>query len=364
MAISFGTLNQILPILVNSKLPVLLRGRHGIGKSQVVFQLGEQLNLPVIDRRASQMTEGDLLGLPKQSSGDVTEWCPPKWFHTACTEPVILFLDEVDRATLEVRQGIFELCDSRKLAGNTLHPDTLVFACVNGGGDHGDQYQVGEMDPAELDRWTVFDVKPTVEDWLNWADGRVNSVIWDFINDNHSHLEHNDDYEPNKKYPSRRSWARLSDALALSDFSDPVKMRELRSSGALHHIASGFIGFEGATALCDYLDNYKKIVTVEDILNGKVELTKDFKINDHNALIERFKQARLFDEELPQDQLRNIAQYFLVLPSELAMHFFQNVISKGENNTSIARNIAKLYTIDIDGTSVRDYVVQILSGEG
>ena len=64
MAISFGTLNQILPILVNSKLPVLLRGRHGIGKSQVVFQLGEQLDLPVIDRRASQMTEGDLLGLP------------------------------------------------------------------------------------------------------------------------------------------------------------------------------------------------------------------------------------------------------------------------------------------------------------
>ena len=133
---------------------------------------------------------------------------------------------------------------------------------------------------------------------------------------------------------------------------------------ALPIFASGFIGFEGATALCDYLDNYKKIVTVEDILNGKVELTKDFKINDHNALIERFKQARLFDEELPQDQLRNIAQYFLVLPSELAMHFFQNVISKGENNTAIAKNIATLYTLDIDGTSVRDYVVQILSGEG
>ena len=249
MAISFQTLNNILPILVNSKLPVLLRGRHGIGKSQVVFQLGEQLNLPVIDRRASQMTEGDLLGLPKQSSGDVTEWCPPKWFKTACTDPVILFLDEVDRATLEVRQGIFELCDSRKLAGNNLHPDTLVFACVNGGGDHGDQYQVGEFDPAELDRWTVFDVKPTVEDWLSWADGRVNSVIWDFINDNHSHLEHNDDYEPNKKYPSRRSWARLSDTLQGSGFDDPIKMKELRSSGALHHIASGFIGFEGATAL-------------------------------------------------------------------------------------------------------------------
>ena len=110
MAISFGTLNQILPILVTSKLPVLLRGRHGIGKSQVVFQLGKSIGLPVVDRRASQMTEGDLLGLPKQNNeSDVTEWCPPAWFKRACTEGVILFLDEVDRATLEVRQGIFEL---------------------------------------------------------------------------------------------------------------------------------------------------------------------------------------------------------------------------------------------------------------
>jgi hypothetical protein len=36
-----------------------------------------------------------------------------------------LFLDEVDRATLEVRQGIFELTDSRKLNGHYLHEDKM-----------------------------------------------------------------------------------------------------------------------------------------------------------------------------------------------------------------------------------------------
>ena len=49
------------------------------------------------------------------------------------------------------------------------------------------------MDPAELDRWTVFDVEPSVEDWLGWAKDRVNGVVWDFINQNHNHLEHQDD---------------------------------------------------------------------------------------------------------------------------------------------------------------------------
>ena len=360
MSISFQSLSNILPVLIASKFPVLLRARHGVGKSAIVFQLGKDLGLPVVDRRASQMTEGDLLGLPKQSEGDVTEWCPPAWFKRACNEAVILFLDEVDRATLEVRQGIFELCDSRKLAGHHLHPDTLVFACVNGGGDHGDQYQVGEMDPAELDRYTVFDVKPTVEDWLNWADDNVIGFIWDFINDNHQHLEHNDDYEPNKVYPSRRSWSRLSDTLAKSGYDDVQKLKTLRSSGALHQIASGFIGFEGATAMVDYLDNYKKIVTVEDILNGKIDLVNDFKINDHNALIERFKQQDLFSSVLSSEHLENVSRYFMKLPSELAMHFFHNVISKGTDNNAVTQNIASLYNLKVDGTSMKEYVISIL----
>ena len=131
MTIDYKTLiNNILPHVLSAKFPVLLRGRHGIGKSTVVYQIAKERGLPVVERRASQMTEGDLLGLPKVNN-NVTQWLAPEWLDTACKNPVVLFLDEVDRATLEVRQGIFELCDSRKIAGHKLHPDTLIFACVN-----------------------------------------------------------------------------------------------------------------------------------------------------------------------------------------------------------------------------------------
>ena len=112
--------------------------------------------------------------------------------------------------------------------------------------------------------------------------------------------------------------------------------------------------------MCDYLDNYKKIVTVEDILNGKIKMVKDFKINDHNALIERFKQADLFSEDLSDTHLENIAKYFLELPSELAMHFFHNVISKGTSQESVTRNIASLYSLKIGNTSMKEYVISIL----
>ena len=211
MAVDFKTFIELAPTVSNARFPVLMRGRHGIGKSQVVNQIAEDDKLPVVERRASQMTEGDLVGLPV-IKGNTTSWNPPDWFKFACDNPCVLFFDEVDRATTEVRQGLFELTDSRKLNGWKLHKDTLIYAAINGG-EHGSNYQVSDMDPAELDRYSCWDLEPTVEDWLAWAKDRVNTVIWDFINQNPKHLEHTDDVEPNKVYPSRRSWDRLNQTL-------------------------------------------------------------------------------------------------------------------------------------------------------
>ena len=121
----------------------------------------------------SRMVGGERLVRPAPADTDVagrkaTTWHAPDWRVTACTQPVVLFLDEVDRATMEVRQGLFELTDSRKINGWHLHQDTTIIPAVNGG-QHGAQYPVGEMDPAELDRWTVLDVESSAQDWLSLA---------------------------------------------------------------------------------------------------------------------------------------------------------------------------------------------------
>ena len=90
MAIDFKTFIEIVPHVTTIRKPVLLRGRHGIGKSQVVYQIAGSLGLPVIERRASQMTEGDLVGLPS-TDGNTTTFNPPDWFKECCNEPRILF---------------------------------------------------------------------------------------------------------------------------------------------------------------------------------------------------------------------------------------------------------------------------------
>jgi hypothetical protein len=234
---------------------------------------------------------------------------------------VFLFLDEVDRAIPEVRQGIMELTDSRKLNGWHLHPETQIVAAVNGGEECAGAYQVSELDPAELDRWVIWDINPTVEDWLTWAKDNVHTLVWDFINQNRNHLEHNEDPEPNKVYPSRRSWHRLNDCL--------VKGALVEDKGALdvvYHLACGYVGFEAAVALKDFAKNYESQLTVEAVLDGAVDKVKDLSTHKVNALNEKMV-VFLSENELTETQVDNLAAYFGNIPAELAVHFWGQVAS-------------------------------------
>src|SRR6266567_850685 len=122
-----------------ANISVLLRAPHGVGKSQVVRQLGRSIAddlqkagsvkdaelVEHIDRRLSQMSEGDVIGLPS-TDGNVTRFNPPDWFKRACDKPCILFLDELNRATPEVMQAAFQIVLDRELNGWKLHPLTRV----------------------------------------------------------------------------------------------------------------------------------------------------------------------------------------------------------------------------------------------
>lgn len=359
MAISFSSFTQCAPYVLAVKKPVLIRGRHGIGKSETVYQTAEAMGLPVVERRASQMTEGDLLGLPDNRDVTVngikaTTFNPPDWFVTACTEPVVLFFDEIDRATMEVRQGIFELTDSRKINGHYLHPDTVIIGAVNGG-EHGSQYQVGEFDPAELDRWTVFDLEPTVEDFLDWAKGKIDEMIWDFINQNRKHLLHEDDYEPNKVYPTPRSWVRFDECVAKGDLLAPSS-----SDGILFNIAQAFIGLEGAVAFTDFRKSYERQVTIEHIIDdGDFDKVADWGINEHSAMIEKFEAKNILGEKLNEKQVQNIVDYFAMLPSEPAMKLW---ILIGKDTSDQDNMVAIHQSTTSDGEPVSSLLVKMYEG--
>jgi hypothetical protein len=202
------------------------------------------------------------------------------------------------------------------------------------------------MDPAELDRWSVWDIEPTVEDWLSWGKENVDGLVWDFINQNRSHLEHNGEIEPNKRYPSRRSWHRLNDVLANADLLG-------EASPAMFNLAQSFVGFEAAVAFNDFAKNYERVVTVDQLLKGeRIEALEAFSLNEHCAMIEKVEAEEICQKELSEEAVANLANYFITLPSEAAMKLWgvisqggiqQNVVNfHGANKGAVGTHLSKI----------------------
>lgn len=299
---------------------IMIRGPHGIGKSQIFAQIAEGLGLQMVDRRLSQMTEGDLLGLPELTDG-VTRFCPPDWFMDCCKNPRVLLLDEFNRGTPEVLNTAMQITLDFELNGNKLHPETRVYAAINASAE----YSVNELDPAQSDRFWTIDLEPTVEDWLSWAtDNGVDAVLVDFIRQNPGHLRAKGQLEPGKVYPSQRSWDKLNQAMKRIGL-------DLAAPGVpdvLYSLSIGFVGLEAAITFRDFVKNYENIISVEDVIDGwKKNKTKIGKLSadKQNALLDKLInhcKANTWTD----DQLDNIAAFSKSISQEMTISFFNKVM--------------------------------------
>ena len=100
-------------------------------------------------------------------------------------------------------------------------------------------------------------------------------------------------------------------------------------------------------------------MTIEDILDaGDLSKCEKWGINDHAAMIEKFEASEVFKEDLTEDQIGNLAQYFVSLPSEVAMKLW-SVLGDTDN----INNVVALHKAETsDGSRVSDHLVEILGG--
>jgi hypothetical protein len=83
--------------------------------------------------------------------------------------------------------------------------------------------------------------------------------------------------------------------------------------------------------------------------------SEEWGINDHSAMIEKMHASKIFEEELTRDQIDNLAAYFLILPSEVAMKLWTVV---GDNDC--VENCIKLHKAEVDGVKISEHLVKIL----
>ena len=193
---------------------IMLVGRHGIGKSEILTSYYGEKGMMVHTLFLGQMSDpGDLIGLPhKDEKSGKTEFLPPYWFPTD-GKPIVLFLDELNRARPEVLQTIMDLVLNRKLAGKALPAGSRIISAVN----DGEEYQLTDLDPALVSRFNIYNFRPTPQEWLLWAEKNgIDKRIINFINDHANMLDSDGVNQLDRgleKTPDRRAWQRVSDVI-------------------------------------------------------------------------------------------------------------------------------------------------------
>jgi hypothetical protein len=196
---------EVVGTLKGHHTPVMLWGPPGVGKSQIIMQIGHKHDMPVIDIRLSQMEPSDLRGIPFKQN-DRVEWAVPSILPDADAHGTsgILFLDEINSAAPSVSAAAYQLILDRRL-GNYQVPDGwAIFAAGNRQGDRGVTYAM----PAPLaNRFSHYEIDLNLDDWVAWAfRAGMDERIIGFLRFRPELLFDFDPAHNPAAFPSPRSW--------------------------------------------------------------------------------------------------------------------------------------------------------------
>ncbi len=264
--------------------PVMLWGPPGVGKSQMVQQVGERNGVPVIDIRLSQMEPSDLRGIPFRN-GEHVEWAVPAMLPDAERHgnDGILFLDEVTSAPPSVSAAAYQLILDRRLGEYKVPDGWAIFAAGNRQGDRGVTYTM----PAPLaNRFAHFEVETHLDDWVSWAYGNgIDERVIAFLRFRPELLFDFDPAHNPVAFPSPRSWEFAH--RALQKFAD--------SGSLLVNTLQACVGPAAGIELGAFVDNLDNLPDLDAIIRREqVPLPKeiDLQYAVASALVGRALRAK------------------------------------------------------------------------
>lgn len=165
--VSPALLTSILSKMVSKQMPVMITGRPGIGKSQVVEQVAHATNNKLILSHPVVSDPVDYKGLPAltETGAEFIPFSDLKELIDA-TEPTIFFLDDLGQASPSVQAACMQLILARQINGHKVSDKVTFIAATNRRIDKAGV--AGILEPVKS-RFAIFELEPTLDDWVEWA---------------------------------------------------------------------------------------------------------------------------------------------------------------------------------------------------
>jgi MoxR-like ATPase len=244
---------------VKVKRPVFMWGAPGIGKSDIVKQIGDEQGREVIDVRLSLWEPTDIKGIPYYNSqANTMSWAPPAELPTDPESTAILFLDELNSAAPATQAAAYQLILNRRVGTYKLPDGVSIVAAGNRETDKGVTYRM----PAPLaNRFLHLELRSDFEDWLMWAtSNRVHEQVVGYVSFAKSDLYDFDPKSSSRAFATPRSWSFVSELLHDDDLDE----------NTLTDLVAGAVGEGLAVKFMAHRKVAKQMPKPEDILSGKV----------------------------------------------------------------------------------------------
>jgi hypothetical protein len=256
------------------KRPVFLWGPPGVGKSELVAGLTQELGGLTIDLRLGQMEPTDLRGIPfyNKDLGKM-DWAEPVDLPSAelaSQYPVVtLFLDEMNVAAPAVQAAAYQLVLNRRLGKYVLPENVVIVAAGNRESDKGVTFRM----PMPLaNRFVHLEVRADYDSYMDWAvKNRIHKDVVGYISFAKQDLMDFNPRSASRAFATPRSWTFVSEFLHDEDATD----------AELADLVAGTIGDGLAVKFMAHRKVAGQMPNPTEVLSGKI---KELAIKEVSAM--------------------------------------------------------------------------------
>jgi len=266
-----------------------IQSKPGIAKSAMSRSIAAKMGFRYMDIRLSMVDETDVGLYPSVESVDgvkCLDFVVPRWAIEANKQPTIIHFEELNRASLQVRNAALQILLERQIGINfKFNDDVLMMSSGNIGDEDGTD--VEEFDNALNNRLVHLKHTLGAQEWIdNFAKENVHGVVTSYIRAYPERL-YQDPTDNTKAYATPRSWTFLSDFI-VGNFGKESSPKTFLP--ALQEIAHGYLG-NGAQRFLQYCQEMVNI-TIRDIIDRydsvKADLAK-YNRDKNSELIQTLK---------------------------------------------------------------------------
>lgn len=257
MQVDAFQLKSLLTAYIPRRLPVLIKGAPGIGKSDIVEQTADELKHDLLISHPAVEDPTDTKGLPFASPdgqfarflpfGDLEEAMRPR------KRPLIWFFDDLGQASPAVQAAKMQLLLARRVGEHKL-PDHVTFVAATNGRNHNANVG-GILDPVLSRFATIVELIATIGGWTAWAVAKnIAPELIAFLRfrpDLLSVQKTNRDIEGS---PSPRSWRFVAQTMGIV----PPGLELISHAGS--------VGDAAATELMAFIQIYRQLPSPDAIL--------------------------------------------------------------------------------------------------